>query len=438
MATIYNQVKLATTENVTLATAISPGVTTIDGVIVNANDRILVKAQTNTVQNGIYVIGSGGAWARSADFAAASSQEPGGLVFVTQGDMFADTGWVLTTDGIITVGTTEVEFKLATINQKLSSDYVPSGIVLRTRKGYPLTNIELDNNFKFLASNLLLKLNTADFTASNITTRINTLTSTQANLNAYLLRDRAPATTATANTIALRDSSGNLVANTFLGNLTGTATNAASAINATNAINVTGVVGIANGGTGSTTAASARTALGAVNIAGDTLTGKLILRTSSSTSASLNIPTGSAPSSPAAGDVWSDGTNLKFSLVGVTKSVAPLESPAFSGTVTVPTLSSDSNSTAAASTAFVQSIRNILNAAIDIKSPIASPAFTGNPRAPTVSTSNISDSIANTQFVKDYWDLRISQYNTWGTSKKFVQSTDPGVAASNGDFWFKI
>jgi len=42
-----------------------------------------------------------------------------------------------------------------------------------------------------------------------------------------------------------------------------------------NAANVTGTVALANGGTGATTAAAARSSLGAVNIAGDTMTGTL-------------------------------------------------------------------------------------------------------------------------------------------------------------------
>lgn len=48
---------------------------------------------------------------------------------------------------------------------------------------------------------------------------------------------------------------------------------------------------------------------GKVSKAGDTLTGKLITKTSNTTSASLNIPVGVAPSAPVKGDVYrtSDG-----------------------------------------------------------------------------------------------------------------------------------
>jgi len=54
-------VRVATTANITLS-----GAQTIDGVSVVAGDRVLVKNQSTTTQNGLYVCASG-AWIRSAD-----------------------------------------------------------------------------------------------------------------------------------------------------------------------------------------------------------------------------------------------------------------------------------------------------------------------------------------------------------------------------------
>jgi len=54
-------VKAATTANITLS-----GAQTIDGVSIVAGDRVLVKNQTASQNNGIYVAASG-AWARSSD-----------------------------------------------------------------------------------------------------------------------------------------------------------------------------------------------------------------------------------------------------------------------------------------------------------------------------------------------------------------------------------
>lgn len=52
----------ATTADITLS-----GEQTIDGVAVVADDRVLVKNQTNAVENGIYDVTST-AWSRSKDF----------------------------------------------------------------------------------------------------------------------------------------------------------------------------------------------------------------------------------------------------------------------------------------------------------------------------------------------------------------------------------
>ena len=59
------------------------GLLTVDGVVLVAGNRVLLTAQTNGVQNGIYVVASG-AWARSSDLAAGSSAN-GVSVFVTSG-----------------------------------------------------------------------------------------------------------------------------------------------------------------------------------------------------------------------------------------------------------------------------------------------------------------------------------------------------------------
>src|SRR5439155_16102584 len=55
-------VKVATTANISLT-----GVQTIDGVLLAAGDRVLVKTQTDATQNGVYVVATG-AWSRAADF----------------------------------------------------------------------------------------------------------------------------------------------------------------------------------------------------------------------------------------------------------------------------------------------------------------------------------------------------------------------------------
>ena len=96
--------KVATTANITLS-----GTQTIDGVAVSADERVLVKDQSTSSQNGIYLCKSG-SWSRASDFDSDTEVTSGAFTFVEQGSVNADAGFVLTTDGTITVGTTALSF----------------------------------------------------------------------------------------------------------------------------------------------------------------------------------------------------------------------------------------------------------------------------------------------------------------------------------------
>jgi hypothetical protein len=94
-------VKAATTANITLS-----GAQTIDGVSIVAGDRVLVKNQTASQNNGIYVAASG-AWARSSD-ADTWAELVSAYTFVEEGATYADTGWVCTVNAGGTLGTTPI------------------------------------------------------------------------------------------------------------------------------------------------------------------------------------------------------------------------------------------------------------------------------------------------------------------------------------------
>jgi hypothetical protein len=96
-------VKVATTANITLS-----GTQTIDGIAISADQRVLVKNQSTGSQNGIYLC-KAGAWERAADMNAAG-EFSGSAVFVQQGTVNGDTGYVCTNDGDVTVGTTAITF----------------------------------------------------------------------------------------------------------------------------------------------------------------------------------------------------------------------------------------------------------------------------------------------------------------------------------------
>ena len=69
-----------------------------------------MKDQSTGSQNGIYIYNSSGAWSRASDFDDNVEVTSGAFTFVEQGDTNADKGFVLTTDGSITVGTTSLTF----------------------------------------------------------------------------------------------------------------------------------------------------------------------------------------------------------------------------------------------------------------------------------------------------------------------------------------
>lgn len=112
--------RLATTGNVALS-----GLSAIDGVTPAANDRILVRAQTNPVDNGIYDAASG-AWTRSSDMDGAGEAVGGTQVLVTQGNAFAGSSWKIIGNGAITIGTNSITFEAAVDSESVRY-LVPSG-----------------------------------------------------------------------------------------------------------------------------------------------------------------------------------------------------------------------------------------------------------------------------------------------------------------------
>jgi len=91
----------ATTANITLS-----GTQTIDGVALIAGDRCLVKDQTLSQDNGIYLVAAG-AWTRATDMDT-WAEVPGAFTFIEQGTLYADTGWVCTSNAGGTLGTTPI------------------------------------------------------------------------------------------------------------------------------------------------------------------------------------------------------------------------------------------------------------------------------------------------------------------------------------------
>ena len=101
-------VELATT--VADGNLVLTGEQTIDGQLTSAS-RILVKNQTNGIQNGIYITAAG-AWSRATDLANGDSAS-GAIIAVDQGTLNLDTIWFCITDKPNdTVGTDILTFAL--------------------------------------------------------------------------------------------------------------------------------------------------------------------------------------------------------------------------------------------------------------------------------------------------------------------------------------
>lgn len=102
-------VRAATAAAGTLASSFENG-DTIDGVVLATGDRILIKDQAAGAENGIYVVAASGAPARASDADVSAEVTAGLAVFVEEGTVNADTGWLITNNGAITLGTTALVF----------------------------------------------------------------------------------------------------------------------------------------------------------------------------------------------------------------------------------------------------------------------------------------------------------------------------------------
>ena len=142
-----DSVRVASTANVTVS---GPG-TAIDGVTLSSGDRVLLKNQSSGSENGIYIFnGSGSAMTRATDADSSTEVTAGMFVFVEEGTVNADNGFVLTTDGSITVGSTALTF-----TQFSGAGQIVAGDAL-TKSGNTL-NVAVGNTIQTTSDALNLK-----------------------------------------------------------------------------------------------------------------------------------------------------------------------------------------------------------------------------------------------------------------------------------------
>jgi hypothetical protein len=120
--------QVGTTANISLT-----GLQTIDGYTTLAGDRVLVKNQTTTSQNGIY-IASATAWTRATDLDV-WSEVPGAYTVVLNGGQ-AETGWVSTAATTGTINVTAMPWVQFSGN---STYYAGTGLTLSSNT-FSITN----------------------------------------------------------------------------------------------------------------------------------------------------------------------------------------------------------------------------------------------------------------------------------------------------------
>jgi len=97
--------RAATTANITLS-----GHQTIDAIAVVTDDRILVKDQTTSSENGIWIVDTG-PWRRAKDFSRTNDVVAGTEVGIVSGTLNGSWKFFVTTIGEISVGTTSIVFE---------------------------------------------------------------------------------------------------------------------------------------------------------------------------------------------------------------------------------------------------------------------------------------------------------------------------------------
>ena len=108
---VKQSVRVATTAAINLSLDLEAG-DVVDGVTLTQGDRVLVKNQGTASENGIYVAvaSAAGAASRATDADSNTEVTAGMFTFVEEGTVNADSGFVLTTDGPITLGSTSLVF----------------------------------------------------------------------------------------------------------------------------------------------------------------------------------------------------------------------------------------------------------------------------------------------------------------------------------------
>lgn len=109
------RVRVATTANIAIATALNAA-DVLDGVTLVAGDLVLVKSQTASQENGVYVVSASPARATEFD---TYDEHPGSLIAVAEGTINADSLWLCTSNAGGTLNTTAIAFSQMRVSGEL-------------------------------------------------------------------------------------------------------------------------------------------------------------------------------------------------------------------------------------------------------------------------------------------------------------------------------
>jgi hypothetical protein len=309
-------VKCATLTNITLS-----GLQTIDGYTTLAGDRVLVKNETSTPTNGIY-IAAAGAWTRAVDMDV-WAEVPGAYCVVLNGTQNGNTGWVSTSSDTGTIGTTPITF----VQFSGAGTYFAGTGLTLSANTFSITNTGVTAATKGSASKTVTATVNAQGQLTSLTDQDIAIANTQVSGLGTMSTQNAGAVAITGGTI-----NGTTIGGTTAGAVTGT-TITATTFNGAG----TGLTGTASGlsiggnAATATSATSATTATTATNLAGGAA-GSVPYQSASGTTAMLSAGSNGQVLTLSSGlPVWNTPTVGTVTSVSGTGTVSGIS---LSGTVT--------------------------------------------------------------------------------------------------------